>query len=123
MNIISLKEKVIESLSQLKQFEREDDTWESPEGKIIPFIRFSKFIMPENNDFDRYHISITIWARNVSVEIIETYGECGAEIDSDERWVETRIFRICKVPHAEFLEKTDDLIQSAYNYLYEKFYP
>lgn len=117
----SIRDKVIECLS--KEWEQENDTWESPEGKLIPYLRFSKFIMPENNDFDRYHIAFTIWAKNVSVEIIESCGECGPEIDSDERWAMIRIFRIAKVPHAEFLERSDELIQLAYRKLYENFNP
>ncbi|MFM6209209.1 hypothetical protein, partial [Planktothrix sp.] len=117
----SIKDKVIECLS--KEWQEESDTWESPEGKLIPYLRFSKFIMPENNDFDRYHIAFTIWAKNVSVEIIESCGECSPEIDSDERWAMIRIFRIAKVPHAEFLERSDELIQLAYRKLYENFNP
>jgi len=117
----SIRNKVIEILSDC--WEEEHDTWESPEGKLIPYIRFSKFIMPENNDFDRYHISITIWEKNISVEIIESCGECGTEIDSDERWAMIRIFRIAKVPHAEFLARSNELIQLAYRKLYEIFNP
>ena len=117
----SIKDKVIECLS--KEWQEESDTWESPEGKLIPYLRFSKFIMPENNDFDRYHIAFTIWAKNVSVEIIESCGECGPEIDSDERWAMIKIYRIAKVPHAEFIANSDELIQKAYRILYEKFNP
>ncbi|VXD10680.1 hypothetical protein [Planktothrix paucivesiculata] len=117
----SIRNKVIKLIS--KEWQEENDTWESPEGKQIPYIRFSKFIMPDNDDFNRYHIAFTIWAKNVSVEIIESCGECGPEIDSDERWAMIRTFRIAKVPHAEFLERSDELIQSATRILYERFNP
>jgi len=117
----SIRNKVIEILNDYWQ--EEHDTWKSPEGKKIPYIRFNKFIMPDNDDFNRYHISITIWSKNVSVEIIESCGECGPEIDSDERWAMNRIYRVVKVPHAEFLERSDELIQLAYRKLYEKFNP
>jgi hypothetical protein len=117
-----MRDKVIK-ICQALDWQGERDTWESPDGKEIPFIRFSKFIMPENDDFNRYNIAVTIWAKNVSVEIIESCGECGPEIDSDERWAMSRTFRIAKVPYAEFIERSNELIQQANRILYEKFNP
>lgn len=104
-------------------WQEERDEWESPEGKLIPYIRFSKFIMPENDDMNSYYIQITIWAKNVSLDIKEYCGECGPEIDSDERWAMSRTFRIAKVPYAEFIERSNELIQQANRNLFEKFNP
>lgn len=75
LRITQMRDKVIKICSAL-DWQGERDTWESPDGKEIPFIRFSKFIMPDNDDFNRYNIAVTIWAKNVSVEIIESCGEC-----------------------------------------------
>ena len=122
LRITQMRDKVIKICLAL-DWQGERDTWESPDGKEIPFIRFSKFIMPENDDFNRYNIAVTIWAKNVSVEIIESCGECGPEIDSEDRWAMIKIYRIAKVPHAEFIERSDELIQQANRILYEKFNP
>ena len=35
----------------------------------------------------------------------------------------SRTFRIAKVPHAEFIERSDELIQQVEKVLYEKFTP
>lgn len=75
LRITQMRDKVIKICLAL-DWQGERDTWESPDGKEIPFIRFSKFIMPDNDDFNRYNIAVTIWAKNVSVEIIESCGEC-----------------------------------------------
>ena len=122
LRITQMRDKVIKICLAL-DWQGERDTWESPDGKEIPFIRFSKFIMPENDDFNRYNIAVTIWAKNVSVEIIESCGECGPEIDSEDRWAMIKIYRIAKVSHAEFIERSDELIQQANRILYEKFNP
>ena len=120
----SIRNEVIETLVNRSDYwQEEHDNWDSPEGKLIPYIRFNKFIMPGNDDFNQYHISITIWSKNISVEIIESCGECGAETDSEDRWAMIKIYRIAKVPHAEFLERSDELIQQANRILYEKFTP
>lgn len=122
LRITQMRDKVIK-ICQALDWQGERDTWESPDGKEIPFIRFSKFIMPENDDMNSYYIQITIWAKNVSLDIKEYCGECGPEIDSDERWAMSRTFRIAKVPHAEFIERSDELIQQVEKVLYEKFTP
>ena len=117
----SIRNKVLEILNDCWQEER--DTWESPDGKKIPFIRFSKFIFPDNDDMNSYHIAVTIWSKNISIEIIQSCGECGPEIDSEDRWAMIKIYRITKVSHAEFIERSDELIQQANRILYEKFTP
>lgn len=122
LRITQMRDKVIK-ICQALDWQGERDTWESPDGKEIPFIRFSKFIMPDNDDFNRYNIAVTIWAKNVSVEIIESCGECGPEIDSEDRWAMIKIYRIAKVSHAEFIERSNELIQQLEKTLYEKFTP
>ncbi|HEY9865500.1 MAG TPA: hypothetical protein V6D21_15100 [Candidatus Obscuribacterales bacterium] len=117
-----MRDKVITVCRELC-WQEERDEWESPEGKMIPYIRFSKFIMPDNDDFNQYHIAFTIWPKTVSLEIIESCGECGAEIDSEDRWAMIQPYRITKVSHAEFIERSDELIQQMEKTLYEKFNP
>ena len=112
----SIRNKVLEILNDCWQEER--DTWESPDGKKIPFIRFSKFIFPGNDDMNSYHIAITIWSKNISIEIIQSCSE-----HDSEQWATTKIHRIAKVPHAEFIERSNELIQQANRNLYEKFNP
>ena len=117
-----MRDKVI-TVCKALCWQEERDEWESPEGKLIPFVRFSKYIFPENNDMSSFYTQITIWAKNVSLEIKEYCGECGPEIDSDERWAMSRTFRIAKVPYAEFIERSNELIQQLEKVLYEKFTP
>ena len=112
----SIRNKVLEILNDCWQEER--DTWESPDGKKIPFIRFSKFIFPGNDDMNSYHIAITIWSKNISIEIIQSCSE-----HDSEQWATTKIHRIAKVSHAEFIERSNELIQQANRILYEKFNP
>lgn len=45
------------------------------------------------------------------------------EIDSEDRWAMIKIYRITKVSHAEFIERSDELIQQVEKVLYEKFTP
>ncbi|MCF3609016.1 hypothetical protein L2E81_21515 [Planktothrix agardhii 1033] len=86
----SIRNKVIKILNDCWREER--DTWESPDGKKIPFIRFSKFIFPGNDDMNSYHIAITIWSKNISIEIIQSCSE-----HDSEQWATTKIHRIAKV--------------------------
>lgn len=113
-----IKEQIFEKMAGWQESAEE---WRSPEGKKIPYRKFSRWIEPENNDFDSYTISVSVWPKNVSVEITESCGECGAETDSEDRWAMIQAFRVAKVPHSVFLERSEDLIKLAYGVLERDF--
>lgn len=55
-----IKEQIFEKMAGWQESAEE---WRSPEGKKIPYRKFSRWIEPENNDFDSYTISVSVWRK------------------------------------------------------------
>ena len=115
------KEEVAKVLRK-KGWDESNGVWET-QGKTVPYTRFSQSIYPENNDWNSYSITITVWAKTCSFEIVESCGEAGMETDSEDRWAMIRTFRVSKVSHSQFLQNSNDLIASVTQLLIEKFNP
>ena len=47
-----------------------------------------------------YHLQITRWPQTTSIEIVVISGDEG--YDSESRWSHSEIYRLTKMPHAEF---------------------
>ncbi|CAD5988706.1 hypothetical protein PCC9214_05444 (plasmid) [Planktothrix tepida] len=107
----SIRDKVIECLSS-KGWDREDEEWKT--DKIIPYVRFSNPIMPQNNKDFRYCVAVTVWGKSVTTDIQEYSSTCD-DLNT--------MRRIAQVTFADFLERSDELIESAHQYLYKHFIP
>lgn len=99
-------------LCRLHDWERTDETWISPEGKTIPFVRLARKIKKSEHDEGcSYSIQISIWPKNISVEIVKHLGF--NEIDFLEIDMEIHIYRITKVSHDTFIANHDEIIGNA----------
>ena len=115
------------------RWQEEQGEWRSQEGKLIPYIQFSKFIYQSSNkihyitemymnEYKNYSIQITIWPTTVSLETKQNIQNFRPFLSDDDR-EKNRVIRIAKVSHADFIERSNELIQQTFDALFEKFNP
>jgi hypothetical protein len=123
LETIMLKTNQAEQVIQrcnLQDWQRADENWISPGGKIIPVSRLSQKIKPDPHDEGcSQEMRISIWSKNVSIEIVR---HCGFnEVDFLEIELETHVYRISKVSHDNFIENHDEIIANAYRVFFDRF--
>lgn len=102
---------------KMPNFIVKESSWETKNGKVI---RYRKETCKLNSYDDRYeyHLQITRWPRNTSIDIVIIDTE---EEDCYKRCVDSEIFRLSKLPHAKFELQRDELIQKILRLGNEKF--
>lgn len=86
-------------------------TWTTDEGKSISYTRESCQLIISDDDWNDYFIQITRWPKTTSIEILVISGDEG--FDAETRWSSEKIYRLDKLPHAEFEARRDELIEKA----------
>jgi hypothetical protein len=81
------------------------------EGKSIPYTRESCQILINDDFKNDYSLQITRWEKNTTIEILVVSGYVGA--DAEKRWIYEDIYRLEKLPHAEFDLQRNELIKRA----------
>ena len=100
---------LLESESELGiEFEVENGTWLTKEGKLVKYTKES-CQLNSYDDYSEYYLQITTWPKTRSIEIVVISGDEGH--DSESRWSHSRIYRLTKLPHAQFDEQRDELIE------------
>ena len=102
----------------MADFDIEQGTWESKDGKLIKYTKES-CLLNSYDDWNEYHLQITRWPQTTSIEIVVLSGDQG--FDSESRWSHSEIHRLTKLPHAEFAVRKDELIQEILRLANEKF--
>jgi hypothetical protein len=93
--------------------------WITDEGKSIPYTRESCPVIISDDDWNDYFLQITIWPKNTTIEISVVSGDEG--FDAETRWSDEQIYRLAKLPHAEFELPRNELIKKAIELANEKF--
>jgi hypothetical protein len=102
----------------MADFEIKHGTWESKDGKLIKYTKES-CRLNSYDDWNEYHLQITRWPQTTSIEIVVISGDEG--YDSESRWSHSEIYRLTKLPHAEFNAQRDALIQKIFRLANEEF--
>ena len=86
----------------------ENCTWKAKDGKVIKYTKETHQLTTWE-DWNEYHLQITKWPKNTSIEIVVLSGDEG--YDSESRWSSSEVYRYVKMPHAEFEPRREELIR------------
>lgn len=93
------------------QVETSNGVWKTPDGKLIPYAK--AVYQVAEDEISRYSIEITRWPKSATIAVSVASGDMGIQDEWETRSIDTQIYRIAQLPHDEFDQRKDDLINRA----------